>query len=82
MWQDNVVGADPSLDPAVVPTADAHLRAGRRLDIGLGANFMLPSGPLAGHRLAVEFGRPLIQWLDGPQLETDWMLIVGWQKAF
>jgi hypothetical protein len=34
------------------------------------------------HRLALELGAPIYQDLNGPQMETDWMLTVGWQKAF
>ncbi len=32
--------------------------------------------------LGVEFGRPVWQHLDGPQLETDWLVIAGWRLAF
>ena len=78
----NIHGSDSRLNPNLVPTADPDRRAGRRLDIGLGANYLVLSGPLSGHRLGIEFGKPVIQWLDGPQLETDWILTLGWQKAF
>lgn len=77
-WWGNVRGADPDLNPAAVPTADPDRRAGWRLDVAPGINLLLPSG----HRLAIEAPLPAAQWLDGPQLETDWRLIVGWQKAF
>ena len=30
----------------------------------------------------VEIALPLYQSLDGPQLETDWIATVGWQKTF
>jgi len=78
----DIEGDDDRLNPRVVPTADPDLRAGRRLDVLLGLNFVVPKGPLVGHRLAVEFGLPVYQSLDGPQLETDWRLTVGWQYAF
>jgi hypothetical protein len=29
-----------------------------------------------------ERGDPLYRNLDGPQLERNWRIIVGWQKAF
>ncbi|MEZ5284700.1 MAG: hypothetical protein R2712_07815 [Vicinamibacterales bacterium] len=35
----NVHGADPALNPRMVPTADPLLRGGERLDLGLGLNF-------------------------------------------
>jgi hypothetical protein len=78
----NIEGADPELNPMMVPTADPHLRGGTRVDALVGANLYVRSGPLKGQRLAVEFGLPLYQKLDGPQLETDYGLIVGWQYAF
>lgn len=78
----NITGADPRLNPALIPTADPNLRGGIRLDVGLGLNFLVDKGVLAGHRLGIEFALPVYQSLDGPQLETDWLLTIGWQKAF
>lgn len=49
---------------------------------GLGVNDYARSGSFKGHRLALEVGYPVYQDLDGPQLETDWMLTGGWQYAF
>lgn len=45
---EDIDGADPRLNPLVVPTADPSLRAGNFLSVGLGLNFMVPSGPVAG----------------------------------
>jgi hypothetical protein len=78
----NISGADPRLNPRMVPTADPDRRAGRRLDIGVGLNFLVPRGFLAGNRFAVEVSFPVYQYLDGPQLEQDWMVTAGWQYAF
>jgi len=80
-WGD-VDGADPQLNPAMIYTADPNLRQGTRVDLPLGFNWYFTDGPLFDHRLAVELNIPLYQNLDGPQLETDWVLTVGWQKAF
>jgi hypothetical protein len=74
----NIQGADPQLNPNAVPTADPDRRGGWRLDLWPGLNFLTSTG----HRFAVEVGLPAAQWLYGPQLETDWRLVVGWQKAF
>jgi hypothetical protein len=65
-----------------IPTADPDLRGGERLDIGPGINLLVPSGPFAGVRLAVEALFPVYQSLDGPQLAEDWTIIVGTQYAF
>jgi hypothetical protein len=76
-WWDDVDGADPELNPAVVPTADPDLRGGSRLDALLGLNFVH-----GGLSLAVEGGVPVYQDLDGPQLETDWLLALRVQWGF
>jgi len=85
-WQSwgNIDGADPALNPDMVPTADPNLQGGDRLDLLFGMNFYVPEGPILikGQRLAVEFGFPIYQDLDGPQLETDWVLWLGWQYAW
>jgi hypothetical protein len=65
----NIDGADPALNPAVVPTADPNLRAGRRLDAGLG----LMKG-YRGWQFGADVAVPLYQDLDGPQLETDYII--------
>jgi hypothetical protein len=79
----NIHGDDDSLNPALVETADPNLQSGERIDALLGVNFLVVrSGPLAGTRFAVEGGLPVYQELDGPQLETDWVLTAGIQYAF
>ncbi len=80
-WTD-IRGDDDRLDPMMVPTADPDLRAGRRVDLLAGINFLVKRGPLRGHRIGVEFGGPVLQDLNGPQLETDWTGTLGWQLAF
>lgn len=78
----NIKGADPSLNPNMVPTADPNRRAGKRIDLGIGLNLLGTEAGLAGHRLAIEWLEPLAEDLDGPQLKSDGMLMLGWQKAF
>lgn len=85
-WQQsfNYRGQDESssVNPVVVPTADPDRRAGRRLDVLFGVNLIATSGPLSGFRIAIEAGLPAYQHLDGPQLETDWIVTSGVQYAF
>ncbi len=78
----NVDGADPELNPAVVPTADPLRRGGGSVDLALGLTFYIPTGRLEGNRLAAELVRPVYQSLDGPQLERDWQLTVGWTWTY
>jgi hypothetical protein len=46
--------------------------------LGLGMNMLLPA---KGHRLAFEASLPVYQNLNGPQLEVDWTLTIGWQYS-
>lgn len=80
----NIRGRDesPSVNPAVVPTADPGRRASARLDLLFGLNFSAPKGVLDGFRLAIETGLPVYERLDGPGLENDWILTSGVQYAF
>jgi hypothetical protein len=81
-WWSNIDGSDRKLSPMapnMVPTADPDKRAGRRFDLLVGANFSPAAGWFAGQTIAAEFGAPVYQNLDGPQLETDWIVTVGWQ---
>lgn len=77
----NIEGDDDDLNPALVPTADPNRRGGRRVDLAAGVNVFF-TGALSGYRLGLEFVYPVHQWLDGPQLETDWLFVLGWQKTF
>ena len=76
----NISGADtaPSINPAMVPTADTQLRAGMRADILVGFNYKLTPSYLLG----IELGVPVYQNLDGPQLETDQTLQLAMQYDF
>ncbi|NKB35888.1 MAG: transporter [Gammaproteobacteria bacterium] len=79
---DNRIGRFNPMGVAIVPTAQPDLRAGSRIDLLLGFNLLAQEGVLKGHRLAFEVGVPVHQNLDGPQLESDWLITLGWQKAF
>ena len=35
-----------------------------------------------GQKLLVEFAMPVYQYLDGPKLETDWTLQIGWSIEY
>jgi len=76
-WGD-IDGADPDLNPAMIPTADPELRSGRRVDLLLGLNYNTHHG----NRFAIEIGKPVYQNLDGPQLETDVLVAANWQVTF
>jgi len=81
-----IEGRDSSLDMMVnmnmSPTAKTSLQDKERLDLLFGVNFLMPKGFLEGNRLAVEFGAPIYQRIDGPMLETDYKITIGWQNTF
>ncbi|SMQ73608.1 hypothetical protein SAMN06297468_2252 [Altererythrobacter xiamenensis] len=79
------MGSIDGMDPAIMgPTQGANpdLYGGERVDLLAGVNFVGTHGALAGHRLGIELGKPVYQDLNGPQLASDWSLMIGWQKAW
>ena len=78
---DKIDGQNPDI-VAPVQTADPNNQGGERVELFIGVNLIGQTGALAGHRLAFEFGAPIHQDLNGPQLETDWVFTLGYQKAF
>lgn len=80
----NIDGSDSKLmvPPAANPTADPNLRGGTRWDLLLGGNVFLKGSGMRGHRLFLEGGVPFYQDLDGPQLETDWMVTFAYRYGF
>lgn len=78
----NITGVDSRLNANMIPTADADLRSGERVDVFLGIDYVKQEGLFAGHRLAIEFGLPVYQSLRGPQLGVGLQGTIGWQAAF
>jgi len=77
--RENIEGADPDLNPMMVPTADPTNQAFTRVEAFLGLGFTAPDTILEDHRLAVEAGMPVYQNVDGPQLGKTWQITAGWQ---
>ena len=65
-----------------VQTANPDFHGGETVEALFGVNVAIREGALMGHRFAVEAGGPLYLDLNAPQLETDFTLTLGWQKAF
>ncbi|MEE8059812.1 MAG: transporter [Pseudomonadales bacterium] len=80
--QENIKGADPDLNPMMVPTADPDLRAQKMLSLTFGVDAYASKGMLEGHRVGLAVGKPIFQRLDGPQLETDLTVRFDWQLVF
>jgi len=77
VWGD-VQGADPELNPMMVPTADPTLRGGRAASVRAQADFYATGGALRGQRLVFELAVPVYQLLHGPQLTRQTQLRVAW----
>lgn len=71
----SIDGQDPELNPELSPVTDPNASGGQRLDLSLGLNGFFG----AGHSLGLEFGIPAYQDLNGPQMETDWILSLTYQ---
>lgn len=78
----NITGSHPDLNPNMSPSHRSDFRGANRLDVAFSSDLIMPTGALAGHRLAVEFIVPLYQHLTGTQLKQTWRIILGWQYAF
>lgn len=79
--QGKIKGLDSNIS-GPVQTADPDNYGGKWVDLMLGVNLVGQEGALKGHRLALEVGLPVYQHLNGPQMEMDISLRLGWQKAF
>ena len=64
-----------------VQTADPDNYGGRELRLMFGLNWAGQSGFWRGKRIALEGGIPLHRHLNGPQMETDFVLSAGFQMA-
>ena len=74
-----------SRDPKITggnPLSFAGNSGRDEVDLHVGVNLAGQTGDLAGHRFAIEYGVPVYQDVNGLQMENDWSLTLGWQKAF
>jgi len=81
-YWDDIDGEDEKLNPmmkTMVPTADPDLRGGQRFDLAAGVNWILPGTKT--NRLALELIKPVYQDLNGPQMEMDYSVVLGWQLS-
>jgi copper(I)-binding protein len=65
-------------------TADPDNYGGRRFDVAVGFDLAGEAldQKLGGHGLSLEIGTPVYQKLNGPQLETDWLVTAKWAITF
>jgi hypothetical protein len=82
-WE-NVEGRDITLPLTIIAGANPNEQAGERVMANFGINLLGSHelGAFSGHRLALEFGVPLYERYSGLQSESDYRVMVGWQKSF
>ena len=78
----SITGNHPDLDLNRSPSHRPDFQGFNRLNIAISSNLIVPTGTLAGQRLAIEFMLPVYQDLTGTQLKNRWKLVLGWQYAF
>ncbi|MDC0534669.1 transporter [Francisellaceae bacterium] len=81
VWE-RISGSASGLNPNMSPLNNPDVSGGERIDLLLAINYIQLDGILANNRLALEFGVPVYQRLNGPQLGLSYMLSLGWQWSF
>ena len=71
---------EAAMPAAVFPIVLTRLYGGDIATISAGMNFTPKQLP--GQELGVEFGMPVYQDLNGPQMERDWYVTAGWALRF
>ncbi|MCE7992111.1 MAG: transporter [Roseivirga sp.] len=71
-------GIDPELNPMMVPTANINNSGFERLRSYVGANIaMAQSGWLENFKLGVEVGTPIVNKVQGMQMDENYLVQVG-----
>ena len=70
----NILIANP-MGMKTSPTSNPNLQGGSRVDLLLGVSAMFGHGSMLG----LEFGVPIMQDLDGPQMQTDQIIAISYQ---
>ncbi len=79
--QDKISGSNPMIS-APVQTANPENYGGSQMHFGLGVNFLAHILPGKADRFGFELVKPIDQDKNNLQMETDFQLIFGYQKAF
>ncbi len=74
-------GADPDLNPMMMPLFNTANSGRNQLDVGLGTNFLVPKGNLKNLRLAAEVKIPVHQKVNGIQMKNTLMATFGIQYS-
>jgi hypothetical protein len=81
IWQ-NIKGSDAMLDVMDEPTKDPALQGGKRINMTLGTSIHPTQGFLKSSHFFIDFSKPIIQSLNGPQLKRRSVVKLVWQWEF
>lgn len=76
-----ISGADPDLNPMMMPLFNTANSGSNRMDIGIGSNFLVPKGVFKELRFGAEYNIPVYQHVNGIQMYNQGNLVVGVQYA-
>jgi hypothetical protein len=77
-----IVGKDPILVQIMEPDANPLCYGGQYVSTYVGFNLYSTKGWMKNNKLSVEYGMPLYQNLNGPQLAVKSTLSAGWLISF
>lgn len=77
-----ISGADPALNPMMMPLFDSANSGRNLLSPGIGINYYVADGALKNFRVSLDFMAPIVQTTTGTQMEHTWMGTAGIQYAF
>ena len=79
----NVHDSDPELATTFEQTMDPALQGGKRLNVFFGTTLHpCCDGFFKRQQLFVQGDVPIVQSLNGPQLQASWRIQIGWQRDF
>ncbi|WP_215731634.1 hypothetical protein [Bizionia saleffrena] len=81
MLVEQIKGSNSDLNPMMIITADTYNSGGTFINSGLGFNLLVPSGTFKDFRLGFEYAIPVLQNVNGIQLQTNETITLGLQYA-
>lgn len=78
IWR-NIHNADATLDVMDESTKDPNLQGGKRINMALGISIHPTEGFLKSSKFFFDFSKPVIQSLNGPQLQRSRVIKLTWQ---
>jgi hypothetical protein len=78
----NINGIDKKISRSSMPGGRAELQGGERIDGLVGVSIYKNVNSFGGHKLDLEYGIPLYQNLDGPQMKSENIMTLSYKLSF